>query len=207
MNSIINDLQLQSLGDLVPLNIQFDRESVLAELTPMQDQWVMYNSSKPTHRRTGLSLTSLSGGVDGHIDLDSLLEYNQRNGTQYTEMSFKIPTKYWPELPSITKPIEPYAPYLGRSHVLRLDEGGFFPPHRDLGDSFRLIAFFNGTPDDLGFIIDNQKKFFETERLYYVNTRKAHSLFSFKNKNFVLVLNLDLSSESVNLVQQHLLES
>jgi hypothetical protein len=155
-------------------------------------------------------LTSLNGEVDGEIDLNSVLEWNKAHGTDYNELSFRAPTPYWSHFKSITSKIQNLAPFLGRSHLLRLDQGGMFPPHRDSyreGDhSFRLIAFFECGPGSLHLCVGGQNVSFETKFLYFMNTRQIHSLVSFQHNAFVLVLNVELSSTTMRFVFDNLTE-
>ena len=189
------------------MEIDFDEHLLKKQLTLNLDKWVFYNSSKPGYKRYGLSLFSLDGGTSGDIDLNSILEYNKKNQTHYTELSFRVPTCYWKEFSSLSKPLKGIEKSLGRSHLIRLDNGGFFPPHRDLGmDVFRLIAFFNSKPDTLTFLLDDQKVHFFTNRLYFFNARRTHSLFSFKDNAIILVLNVEYNKDSMNFVIKNLLD-
>ncbi len=202
-DNLIYNLKLQSLGQVAPLNI-FYRDNLMETLKDPSLDWKPYNRTKENFNRFGLSLTSLKGEVDGVIDLNSLKEHNRVNGTSYDEMSFRTPTAYWDKLSSLTAPVSMFKPHLGRSHLLRLDVGGFFPPHRDIGDSFRLISFLHTSPTDCVFLVDDKKVFFEPDRFYYVNTCLVHSLFSFVDNSYVLVFNVEPNMETVSLVFDHL---
>ncbi|MDE0092275.1 MAG: hypothetical protein OXN83_03200 [Oligoflexia bacterium] len=205
-SEIFNSI-LSSLGEVCPLEIAFDDSLLKKQLKPYHDKWVPYNRSKPDYKRYGLSLFSLDGGISGVIDLNSLLEYNRKNQTDYSELSFRVPTCYWKELSSLSEPLKGIEKNLGRSHLIRLDNGGFFPPHRDLeGNTFRLIAFFNSEPDTLAFLLDDKKIYFLPNRLYFFNARRTHSLFSFKDNTILLVLNVEYSEDSINFVMENLLD-
>lgn len=202
----IIDSQLRSLGAFVPLQITFDQGDIDSILSDCAELWQPYNKKKVGYKRYGVSLYSLDGGVDGEIDLNSIGEYNQKHQTKYTEMSFRTPTPYWSRFTGLSEPLKEFAPHLGRSHLLRLDKGGFFPPHRDLGNSFRLISFFDCEPWELYFVIEDKKYNFQPNRLYYVDTRRAHTVFSFRNDATCLVLNVDISEPAYRLVLQNLRE-
>ncbi len=204
MDPFYYDLKLQSLGEVAPLVLHYKTDAPIRQLEDLKPEWVPYNRTKTNYNRFGLSLTSLKGETDGAIDLNSLLEYNQAHGTDYSEMSFRQPTPYWEQLSELTKPLEIFRPHLGRSHILKLNTGGFFPPHRDLGESFRLISFLGISAVDCVFLVNNRKVEFEPNRLYYVNTRLVHSLFSFIEDSKILVLNLEPNEESVKLVYENL---
>ena len=197
---------LSSLGEFCPLDIDFDSSLLRKQLKPYLDKWVPYNRSKPGYKRYGLSLFSLDGGTSGEVDINSIFEYNKKNQTDYTELSFRTPTSYWKELSSLSEPLKGLEKSLGRSHLIRLDNGGFFPPHRDLGkDAFRLISFFNSDPDFFTFILDDKKIFFVTDRLYLFDAKKTHSLFSFKDNAIILVLNVEYNKDTMSFVFENLM--
>jgi hypothetical protein len=199
-------LKLASLGQFYALNIHFDTEAFCKELLGLEDEWHPYNQSKPNYKRKGLSLFSLDGLTSGEIDLNSVHEYNLKNGTSFDEMSFNRPTQNWSKLPSLSHPLKELNQQLGRTHLIKFDKGGFFPPHRDIGNSFRLISFFNCCNASLNFTLDNKKIHFETGYLYFVDTRKIHSLFSFKKDATILILNVSLCDSSAKFVFKNLLE-
>ena len=140
-------------------------------------KWVQYNPRKQINRY-GLSITSLNGGVDGIPDLDSLREYNQENETNYNEKDFKTrtPVAEYPELKNI---LDEFGDSVFRSHLLRLDPGGFFPPHRDhkepFIDSFRLIVPLQYTNAPyFNFVIDGKITNWDSGFVYFADTTKEH---------------------------------
>ena len=198
---------LSSLGEICPLEIHFDSLLLEKQLKPYLDKWVPYNKNKPEYKRYGLSLFSLDGGISGEVDLNSIYEYNQKNKTHYTELSFRTPTFYWKKFSALSEPLKGIEKSLGRSHLIKLDNGGFFPPHRDLGmDTFRFISFFKSDPDVFTFLLNDKKFFFVTNRLYFFNARKTHSLFSFRNNAIILILNVEYSRDSIDFVFKNLLD-
>jgi hypothetical protein len=200
---------LGNLGNVYPLNIRFD--SLDHEiLGTFPDKWKQYNPRKEHNPRYGLSLTSLDGQMTGIPDLDSIIEYNKANGTKYTEASFTQPTEALLSIKSIHEPLKNFLPHLGRSHLIRLGEGGFFPFHRDsqhIGvDTFRLISpLLSCAPNEFCFIYDQQKINLESKVLYFMNTKVEHAVFSMNPDALLLVLNIIISEESINLVFDHLL--
>jgi len=170
--------------------------------------YVHYNPRKDI-KRYGLSITSLDGGTSGVPDLDSLKDYNRENNTQLTERNFKTLTPVY-EYPNLKKILEPIQAYLFRSHVLRLDSGGYFPPHRDFGgldiDSFRLIIPLQNTNvPEFTFIVDGKIQHWVNGRVYFVDTAKMHYLFNsgFKPTYFI-VLNVELNKDTLNYVTKEL---
>ena len=202
--------RISSLGDFFMLNHSFGSQAFEHEISSPDLQWVPYNKSKKWSNRYGLSLTSLDGGITGEIDLNSVMEWNKKNGTHYNEMSFRTKTPYWRHFHSVTSQLGPLEPSLGRSHLIRLAEGGIFPPHRDnYGESdrtFRLISFFQCTPDSLHMTLDDRKVAFNPNCLYFMNTRKVHSVVSFDPNATLLVLNVELNPLTMNHIIQNVLE-
>jgi hypothetical protein len=171
-------------------------------------EYVKYNPRKDVNRY-GLSITSLDGRVNGVPDLDSLFEYNKENKTAYGEHDFKTYTPVY-DYPELAECIDPIKDHIFRSHIIRLDPGGFFPPHRDFRgmniDSFRLlIPLKNMNPPSLTFIIDNQIQYWNNGSIYFADTAKMHYVFnsSFES-SYMIVLNVELSQHTVNFVTNNM---
>ena len=148
-----------------------------------QTNFKPYNSRKIQYNRYGLSITSKDGGFSGIPDLDSLYEYNKLNGTNFDEPDFREWTPFFKNCIPLQKALGPFHNYIGRSHILRLDKAGFFPPHRDLSNkSFRLFISLCKNKDDYVFILDEKRVFFQPGRLYFINTfLRTLCLFNSKN--------------------------
>lgn len=159
-----------------------DLPAPLIDTKASEVKWVQYNPRKPI-ARWGASITSLDGGTAGIPDLDSLKEYNKENSTDYCEKDFKMKT-----------PIYKYFDFLenhfdfGRSHLIRLGAGGYFPYHRDFDtETFRLIYTIGGCEDlNLVWIQHDSVIKLENKKWYYINTKMIHSLFSFFGSEFVV---------------------
>lgn len=200
---------LTSLGNCYALRTFFDIKTMHELVEPYQSHWKPYNPRKSHIPRLGLSLTSLDGGFSGVPDLDSLMEYNRQNGTHYDETSFRAPT---PLLKSdyMSTVLRDFIPHLGRSHLIRLNAGGYFPFHRDsagLGSTktFRLIALLEECgAGQFCFLYDNQRLVMELGSVYFLNTKVEHALFSFGADATLLVLNVILSEQSIKLVVDNL---
>ena len=166
------------------------------EIITSQVPWVKYNPRKDV-LRWGSSLTSLDGGTSGVPDLDSLYEYNKENGTSYTEKDFSTKTETYKKY--FTFLDEKFD--LGRSHLLKLGVGGFFPYHRDFDpNTLRLIYTISGCEShNLVWIVNNQVISLQNRRWYYINTKMIHSVFSFFGSEFVVfnVLNNSKSQQSL----------
>lgn len=186
--------ELNSLEDCLELTLPVDIPSInLHSLN-----WHQYNPRK-TISRYGCSITSLDGQDSGIPDLDSLLEFNQLNNTNYTEKDFKTPTKH----------SQPFREFLskfsvGRSHYLHLPPGGFFPWHRDSDTvTFRLLfTIENCTQDSLIWLEDDKPLQLQNMTWYYINTKKKHSLFSFKHSYFA-VFNVFYTNSNISLLKSY----
>jgi len=188
---------LLSFGDLIPLKLKCDVKKLFDETEEFV--YLKYNPRKNIERY-GLSITSLDGSLNG-IDLDSIKEYNKENNTEYDELSFNKFTEVYNVSSEIQKIIEPFKNHIGRSHILHLAEGGYFPPHRDLPvyveqqNSLRVLIPLKGcNPPDMYFMYEDKPLHFEHGRAYFLNTNKAHNLFAFKD-SYMIVLNIKTSEE------------
>ncbi len=186
--------QFYILEDCIELSLPVD--SSLIDLTTLN--WHQYNPRKHI-KRYGCSITSLTGEDTGIPDLDSILEYNELNGTNYTEKDFNVPTKHSRPFEHFLKTVD-----VGRSHYLHLPPGGFFPWHRDSDHiTFRLIFTIKGcTQDSLIWLEDDKLIPLQDQKWYYINTRKKHSLFSFKDSYFA-VFNVIYTHKNFNILQNH----
>lgn len=193
------------MGRFYPLNIRIDQNVLDQQLAQIDPQaWKPYNRSKPHIPRRGLSLYSLDGSADGEIDLNSIREYNVIHGTNYDETSFCTPTPFWHQITAISSHLRGLEPFLCRSHLIEFGCGGHFPPHRDRGKAFRLICFFNCSAENFVVLLDGEKLSFETNCLYFMDTRLSHTLFSMQEKAMILVLNVLPSEESNSWIHGHL---
>ena len=193
---------LLSFGDFISLKLKCDVKKLFDEIK--QFSFSQYNPRKDI-KRYGLSITSLDGSING-IDLDSIKDYNIENKTEYDELSFNKLTDVYYSSNEIQKVVKPFIKNLGRSHILYLPEGGYFPPHRDLPvyyegqNSLRVLIPLKGcNPPDLYFMYENKPLYFEHGRAYFLNTNKAHNLFSFKD-SYMIVLNIKTSEEVYKII-------
>ena len=190
--------KLSTLGECVPLKLNIDPELYKKELSIYTDNWKPYNPRKENHRRYGLSLTSLDGQFGGP-DLDSIYEYNRENKTQLRESSFREPTLALKNSRCFEAIIQSFD--LGRSHILKFDKGGFFPPHRDSfglsGECFRLVCpLENANWNQLGFVLNDKQLRMNQWQFYFLDTSKVHSVFSFEDGATLLVLNVLLNEKN-----------
>ncbi len=136
------------LEDCIELTLPVNPDAINLETL----NWQQYNPRKNIPRY-GCSITSLDGKDTGIPDLDSIMEYNELHGTNYTEKDFDKPTCH-------SLPFTEFLTLMsvGRSHYLHLPPGGFFPWHRDSDHvTFRIIYTINGcTSDSLIWLEDDK---------------------------------------------------
>lgn len=188
--------RLTRFGDYYPLNLDYDIDNIIEELNN-NFKWVKYNPRKNIDRE-GLSITSLDGGMSGKPDLDSLYDYRIKTGVNHCESDFNIKT---PVYPFFSKWLDTFEKYLGRTHVIRLNSGGYFPPHRDNKsiyiNEFRLFLPLNYRSSRF-FLLEDSKMNFDNGKMYFINTAKTHTLFNADVEPFYFVVaNITLSEESV----------
>ena len=179
-------------------------EKILSELDTFSHEWKPYNPRKKPGRE-GLSVTSLDGGFSGVPDLDSIREYCIKHQVRLDEMSFQKPTE---AAPVFSTYMEPFEGYIGRSHVIRMDGGGYFPPHRDdkkaEPTSFRLLVPLQQcNPPHMWFMLEDKPIHFEHGRAYFINTCMEHTVFACYPCMF-LVLNIAVNGRTVETLLNHM---
>ena len=192
--------RLYTMGDWLEMQ-SFNANNLMNDLKPYKDSWKPYNVKKPNNR-WGLSITSLDGGLGGIPDLDSLSEYNNRHGTEITNHDIKTYTEVYHNSQELQKIIEPWKPWLGRCHYLKLNSGGFFPEHYDINkldysyEDVRLIGFVNQTSKNtLKWIYEDTVLNVQKGSLYYFNAIKRHSVFSMKDDCIMIVFCLKFDAK------------
>lgn len=205
----MNYYQLLSVyGDQIRLERKIDSTEFVT-WTESNFKYIPYNTRKAGNRY-GLSITSLDGTMSGIPDLDSLGEYNKEHGTNYTENDFKTPTPVFNNHVGLQHLIEPWNNYICRSHVIRLDPGGFFPPHRDSRsleiNTFRLIVpLKNVSPPSMNFLIDNTMLHWDIGYLYFINTSKMHYLFNSSfHQSYWIIFNIICNNETISQIFNNL---
>ena len=177
-------LRLQTMGDWLQMKTKFSPKKLMQEIEKFKDDWKPYNL-RNSNNRWGLSVTSLDGGLSGIPDLDSLMQYNKIHNTDIKNSDIDTYTDVYNSSPELQKIIEPWKPWLGRCHFLRIDKGGYFPEHYDINkldydyDEIRFIVFVNKCDKkDLKFIYEDTVRDIKDGQLFYFNANKRHSVFS-----------------------------
>lgn len=194
MNSLTDFIV--NYGDVIALDFPIWQTGHIVEICNKHPGWKPYQPHKPGYNRFGLSVTSLDGGFSGEPDLYSLREYYKLTGKNYNEIDFKSRTNLVEFIPELNPILDFFEPNLGRTHFLRLDRGGFFPPHRDNGavisaETFRILVPINNFyTNDMKWIQEEKVLNLTLGQVYFINTSKLHSLFSFVDNCLMLVLNV-----------------
>ena len=108
--------------------------------------------------------------------------------------------------PEIKKLLDHFGNNVGRSHILKINPGGYFPPHRDfrkkLFDTFRIIVpLLNTDYPSFTFMLEDKVLNWETGRPYFLDTTKQHHLFNcYSEPSYWIVLNVATNEESVEQV-------
>lgn len=198
MNNSILYSTLTRFGDCYALRLRSRLGNIIKDLEN-NFEWVQYNPRKSINRE-GLSITSLDGGLSGRPDLDSLYEHYNQTGKLYKEPDFNVKTPVYEYFKDWLDPIQQH---LGRTHVIKINEGGYFPPHRDNKhtniESFRLFLPLNYDSMRNFFMLENRKLEFTNGEMYFIDTAKMHTLFNTDvNPFYFVVANVILTEESVN---------
>lgn len=199
--------KLLAYGDQLEITKSLDG-SKFVKWTEENFTYVRYNPRKSIERY-GLSITSADGGMSGRPDLDSLLEYNKENNTNYAETDFVVPTPVF-DYPDLKKLIDPWKDNIYRSHVLKLAPGGFFPVHRDSNnlnvDTFRLIVPLENCqfPNTI-FLLEDRILQWKPGTLYFLNTLKMHTLFNASmSSSYWIVFNVFLNETTASSILKNL---
>lgn len=202
----MNYERLLSYGDVIQLSINCNPYLLKQEVAAFPFR--QYNSFKTNNPRYGLSITSIDGNLNGD-DLESLSEL-KNIGKIYDEMSFSSLTDVYYSSKQIQNIVGEFKPFLGRTHILNLKKGGFFPPHRDdFGseeqNSFRiLVPLLDCNPPNHYFMYEDKILNFNHGYCYFINTNKSHSLFSFSDESLMVVINVQACKESYDIVLNNL---
>jgi hypothetical protein len=197
---------LCNMGDIVKLKLHFNGDAVLQNLEQFKDNWCPYNVKKDKiNNRWGLPLTSHTGDVDDNYHLNSFGYMQKYHNVEMKEENFNTPTKAYSELPEIVDIVEMFRPDIGRVHLLRVDQGGFFPPHRDFvgpdPEYVRLLAVFGKCrPENYVHLLDGKIFYPEPGFLYFVNFQLDHSVFSFSDGLHALILTVKVNQRTHDLI-------
>lgn len=206
----IDDIQalvkFLAMEDWMKLKVSWNPDQAAKELEQYpRETWPRYNPRKPIERYC-LDLTQIEGG---NANVSSLAEYNKANGTDYKNHDFTEFTSEYYNLPEIQKILSPFEKWIGRTHVIRIDAGGYFPPHYDTIVSdptvydVRLVAAVrNVTPRNFKWLHDTNDQVMPMTNgdVFIVNTAKPHSVFSFSDDATIVVANLKFDKDLLQAI-------
>lgn len=197
---------LCNLGNVAKLKFSFDTNKTLEQLQEFKENWCPYNVKKDkTNNRWGLPLTSHSGDIFDNYHLNSFGYMQKYHNVEMKEENFNTPTQAYHKLTELSSIIDKFSPDIGRVHLLRVDQGGFFPPHRDFvsfaPDYYRLLAVFGKcTPENYVQMIDGKPFYPEPGHLYFINFQLDHSVFSFSDGLHSLILTVKNNERNYDLI-------
>jgi hypothetical protein len=200
---------LTNLGDTVKLKLKIDEHKVQEQLTQFQDNWCPYNKKKDSHNnRWGLPITSHTGDVMDNYHLNSFGYMQRYHDVEMKEENFTVPTEVYKQIPDFANLVDVFSPDIGRVHLLRVDQGGFFPPHRDFPgvgpEYFRLLCVFGKCkPENFVHMLDGKPMYPDPGYLYFINFQKDHSVFSFSDGLYALILTVKLNERTHDLIIKH----
>jgi hypothetical protein len=200
---------LTNLGSYTKLNIEMDQRAVIDQLKQFDNNWCPYNQKKDVHNnRWGLPVTSHTGDVMDNYHLNSFGYMQKYHDIELKEENFTTPTEVYHAIPDIKKAVDIFSPDLGRVHLLRIDQGGYFPPHRDFAgvapEYFRLLCVF-GNCSEFNYTQILHDQIFRPDKcfLYFVNFQLNHSVFSFSDNLYSLILTVKLNRRTHDLILKH----
>jgi len=200
---------LVNLGAVVKTKWRLDPHGVEQQISKFKDNWCPYNAKKDTvNNRWGLPVTSQTGEVMDNFHLNSFGYMQRYHDSSLKESDFTTPTNVYHSVPDIKNLVDVFRPDIGRVHLLRVDKGGFFPPHRDFHgvspEYFRLIAVFGRcSPENYVQMIDGRPVYLEPGWLYFVNFQLDHSVFSFSDNLYSLILTVKLNERTHELIMNN----
>jgi hypothetical protein len=140
--------------------------------------------------------------------LNSFGYMQKYHNVEMMESNFTTPTAVYHAIPEFAKLVDMFTPDIGRVHLLRIDQGGFFPPHRDFSgpspEYFRLLCVF-GNCSDFNYtqMLHDQPFRPEKAHLYFVNTQLNHSVFSYSDNLYCLILTVKLTQQTHDLIHRY----
>ena len=197
---------LCNMGQTMKLKWKINEHEVLEQLKQFKDNWCPYNVKKDTHNnRWGLPITSHTGDVMDNYHLNSFGYMQKYHDVEMKEENFTTPTEVYNKVPELAKLVDAFKPDIGRVHLLRVDKGGFFPPHRDfpgVGPEWMrlLMVFGKCKPENFVHMLDGKPVYPDPGYLYFVNFQLDHSVFSFSDGLYALILTVKVNQRTHDLI-------
>lgn len=185
------EAQLSAIGTWEPLRLKIDQTKWEHDQEQVKDLWRPFQP-KPNISNDRESI--LLYGAEGSLPTDpcGLAQMARETGIKPSEDSMTHPT-FAKDMFTCLDEVFDYFDF-GRTFAVRLNQGGHYPPHRDhlmlRRPTFRLIAFLGDSTGALKWEVENQRVYVEPNHLYYVDTRKTHSLWSGAHGSTMVVFNV-----------------
>ncbi len=197
---------LCNMGNTIKLKWKINEHEVIEQLEQFKDNWCPYNVKKDANNnRWGLPITSHSGDVMDNYHLNSFGYMQKYHDVEMKEENFTTPTEVYNKIPELAKLVDAFSPDIGRVHLLRVDQGGFFPPHRDFPgvgpEWMRLLCVFGKCkPENFVHMLDGKPMYPDPGYLYFVNFQLDHSVFSFSDGLYALILTVKVNDRVHDLI-------
>ena len=197
---------LCNMGNTIKLKWKINEHEIIEQLEQFKDNWCPYNVKKDANNnRWGLPITSHSGDVMDNYHLNSFGYMQKYHDVEMKEENFTTPTEVYNKIPELAKLVDAFAPDIGRVHLLRVDQGGFFPPHRDFPgvgpEWMRLLCVFGKCkPENFVHMLDGKPMYPDPGYLYFVNFQLDHSVFSFSDGLYALILTVKVNDRVHDLI-------
>ena len=197
---------LCNMGNTIKLKWKINEHEVIEQLEQFKDNWCPYNVKKDANNnRWGLPITSHSGDVMDNYHLNSFGYMQKYHDVEMKEENFTTPTEVYNKVPELAKLVDAFKPDIGRVHLLRVDKGGFFPPHRDfpgVGPEWMrlLMVFGKCKPENFVHMLDGKPVYPDPGYLYFVNFQLDHSVFSFSDGLYALILTVKVNQRTHDLI-------
>lgn len=203
IDQLMAEVQLLTLGHIIPLNIMVNLSQLRQELEPFKDDWIDY-LPRPDRQndRQGLCLYNLPTATKK--DGLSLPEASRKAGRILSELEFNTPTEFYHGCKSLHELFNYFMP-VGRSFLVKCNAGGWFYPHRDhptlFRDSMRIVVFCkNSKAGQYDWILDDKRIDIEEGRAYYINTRLVHRTISYVPDSIHLIMNIPPTMENAKRI-------
>jgi hypothetical protein len=202
---------LANMGQYIKLQMCVDPNKLENDLEKFKNNWCPYNVKKDIHNnRWGLPVTSHTGDVMDNYHLNSFGYMQEYHNVEMCEDNFTTPTEVYHALPQIQKIIDMFGSDIGRVHFLKIGAGGYFPPHIDhpgfAPKYIRLIIVFGKCkPENFVQLIDGKPVYFDPGFLYFANFQLEHSVFSFSDSVYCLILTVKVTEQNFATIVKHMM--
>ena len=202
---LLEQHRLSRYGDCYGLRTKINSNYFLDEIKEYNNSWTIVARSQPTNERFYLDITS----PDGSIGHGTVSDYNKINNTSLAVDEFNVFTNLYHKSLILQESLSGFDG-LGRSAVLKMNRGGYFPPHRDMRtpdyNLFRVIIPLRNTgyPDSC-LMLEDKVISLEEGRFYYFNAAKMHSLFYMGiEPSYWILLNVITNENNLNYIEKSL---